>query len=127
MIELILLIVAIILLYLFLPVIACFMIIKYLLTGNKRMLTVWFYRTAKAIDVFANVNGAEFFNSIFIINGGYKFGQPTETISSVIGKNQRSNTLSIAGKCLRWVLDKIEEDHCLNSIDDSITNNIKHS
>jgi hypothetical protein len=127
MIELIILIVAITLLYLFFPVIACFMIVKYILTGNKRMLKVWFYRTARAIDVFANVNGAEFFNSIFIINGGYKFGQPKETISSVIGKNQQTNTLSLAGRLLRWILDRIEKDHCLNSIDDSITNNTKHS
>ena len=61
MIELVILIIAIILLYLLLPVVALFMIIKYLFTGNKRMLSVWFYRTAKEIDIFANVNGSEFF------------------------------------------------------------------
>ena len=127
MIELVVLIVAIFLLYLFFPIIACFMVIKYLFTGNKRMIKVWFYRTARAIDVFANVNGAEFFNTIFITDGGYKFGQPKETISSIIGKNQRSNTLSIAGKILLWGLDKIEKDHCKNSINDDITNVTKHS
>ena len=61
MIELVVLIVAILLLYLFFPIIACFMVIKYLFTGNKRMIKVWFYRTARAIDVFANVNDAKFF------------------------------------------------------------------
>ena len=125
MIELVILIVAITLLYLLLPITAVFMIIKYLFTGDKRMLAVWFWRTAEAIDVFANVNGSEFFNSIFITDGGYKFGNPKETISSVIGKNKRDNTLSIAGKMLRWLLDKISDDHCLNSINLNVTNTHK--
>ena len=97
MIELVILIVAIILLYLLLPIVATFMVLKFLLTGNKRMISIWFYRTAREIDIFANVNGADFFSAIFIIDGGYKFGNPKETISSVLGKNQRDKTLSIAG------------------------------
>ena len=125
MIELVILIIAIILLYLLLPVVALFMIIKYLFTGNKRMLSVWFYRTAKEIDIFANVNGSEFFDAIFITNGGYRFGNLKETISSVIGKNQRYKTLSIAGHLLRWMLDKIDYNHCINSINDDVTNTKK--
>jgi hypothetical protein len=125
MVELLFLIVAMVLLYLLLPIVALFMILKYLLTGDKRTLSVWFWRTARAIDVFANVNGAEFFNAIFIIEGGYKFGNPQETISSVIGKNQRDKTLSIAGKILRWMLDKVSKDHCLKSINDNATNTHK--
>ena len=125
MIELVILIISITLLYLLLPLVALFMIIKYLFTGNKRMLVVWFYRTAREIDIFANVNGSEFFDGIFIINGGYKFGNPKETISSVIGKNQRDKTLSIAGKILRYMLDKIDKEHCLNSINTIATNTKK--
>ena len=127
MIELIVLIIAFFLLCLLLPIIALFMILKYLFTGNKRMLVVWFFRTARAIDVFANVNGSEFFDAIFITDGGYKFGNPKETISSVIGKNQRDNTLSIMGKILRWSLDKISYDHCLNSINPNATNTKKNA
>tara|TARA_R110002020_G_scaffold139380_3_gene310296 strand:- start:852 stop:1238 length:387 start_codon:yes stop_codon:yes gene_type:complete len=125
MIGFLVLIVASILLYLLLPIVSIFMIIKYLFTGDKRMITVWFWRTARAIDVFANVNGAEFFDAIFIRDGGYKFGNPKETISSVIGKNQRDNTLSIAGQILRWMLDRIDQDHCLNSINYEATNTKK--
>ena len=88
-------------------------------------MSVWFWRTAREIDVFANVNGAEFFDAIFIRDGGYKFGNPKETISSVIGKNQRDNTLSIAGQILRWMLDRIDQDHCLNSINSQATNTKK--
>ena len=125
MIGFLVLIIASILLYLLLPIVSIFMIIKYLFTGDKRMIIVWFWRTARAIDVFANVNGAEFFDAIFIRDGGYKFGNPKETISSVIGKNQRDNTLSIAGQILRWMLDRIEQDHCLNSINSQATNTKK--
>ena len=76
-------------------------------------------------DLFANVVGAEFWNAVFIINGGYKFGNPKETISSVLGKNQRDKTLSIAGDVLRWMLDRIDKNHCLNSINDKATNTKK--
>jgi hypothetical protein len=101
------------------------MILKYIFTGNKKMLAVWFYRTAREIDLFANVVGAEFWNSVFITDGGYKFGNPKETISSVLGKNQRDKTLTLLGDALRWVLDRIERDHCLNSINDEATNTKK--
>lgn len=125
MIELLVLTIATTLLYLLLPVIILFMILKYLLTGSKKMLVVWFYRTAREIDLFANVVGAEFWNSVFITNGGYKFGNPKETISSVLGKNQRDKTLTLLGDLLRWILDRIEQDHCLNSINDDATNTKK--
>ena len=125
MIELLVLTIAITLLYLLLPVIIIFMILKYVFTGNKKMLAVWFYRTSREIDIFANVIGAEFWNSVFIIDGGYKFGNPKETISSVLGKNQRKKTLTLMGDFIRWVLDRIEEDHCLNSINEDATNTHK--
>ena len=123
--EFIILSIAIILLYLFLPVVVIFYMIKYLLTGNKRELKVWFFRSAREIDVFANVVGSDLFNAIFITNGGYKFGNPKETISSVLGKNQRDKTLSLAGDLLRWILDLIDDNHCLNSINDDVTNTKK--
>ena len=125
MIEFIVLSIAIILLYLFLPIVVIFYIIKYLLTGNKRELKVWFYRSAREIDVFANVVGSDLFNVIFIVDQGYKFGNPKETISSVLGKNQRDKTLSLAGDGLRRILDLIDENHCLNSINNEVTNTKK--
>tara|TARA_B100000900_G_scaffold403769_1_gene411261 strand:- start:827 stop:1216 length:390 start_codon:yes stop_codon:yes gene_type:complete len=125
MVELLILTIATTLLYLLLPVIICFMILKYIFTGNKKMLTVWFYRTAREIDLFANVVGAEFWSAVFITDGGYKFGNPKETLSSVLGKNQRDKTLTLLGDALRWVLDRIDEDHCLNSINDDATNTKK--
>ena len=94
MLELLLLIVAITLLYILLPIVAIYVILKTIFKERPRTLKVWFYRTAMSIDRFANVNAAELFNDIFIKKGGYKFGHPDETISSVIGKNQQNKTLT---------------------------------
>jgi hypothetical protein len=122
MIELLLLIIAITLLYILLPVVAIYVIIKTIFKERPRTIKVWFYRTAMSIDRFANVNAAELFNDIFIKKGGYKFGHPDETISSVVGKNQRDKTLTRFGRFLRRILDKIEPNHCLDSINKNVTN-----
>ena len=125
MIELLLLIISITLLYVLLPIVAIYVIIKTILKERPRTLKVWFYRTAMSIDKFANVIAAELFNDIFIKKGGYTFGHPDETISSVIGKNQLTKTLTRAGRFLRRVLDKIEHNHCVDSINRDVTNRKK--
>ena len=47
---------------------------------------------------------------------GYKFGNSKETISSALSKNKRDGTLSRTGKLLAWILDKIDKNHVLKSI-----------
>lgn len=101
------------------------MFLKYIVSGKKRMITVWARRTARSIDVFANVHGSELFNDVLIKSGGYKFGNKQETISSALGKNQKLHTLTKVGNCLRILLDWIEPGHCLFSIDDNLTNTMK--
>jgi 8-oxo-dGTP diphosphatase len=46
----------------------------------------------------------------------YLFGNKKETISSVIGKNHLTNTLSPLGKALNTFLNFIDKDHSMNSI-----------
>jgi hypothetical protein len=46
----------------------------------------------------------------------YYFGNKKETISSVIGKNSLTNTLSALGKALNAFLNWIDKDHSFNSI-----------
>jgi hypothetical protein len=46
----------------------------------------------------------------------YWFGNKKETISSVIGKNCLTNTLSPLGKALNSFLNFIDKEHALNSI-----------
>ena len=123
--EILLLIIAFVLLIILLPIVIIYMLLKYLFTGKKRMITVWACKTARSIDVFANVEASELFNDTLIKSGGYKFGNRQETISSVLGKNQRDNTLTIIGDGLRIILDCIEPCHCLLSINDDLTNTTK--
>ncbi|SDX12504.1 hypothetical protein [Flavobacterium degerlachei] len=76
-----------------------------------------FLSIATSIDASANVVCKDLFNLILIKKGGYEFGKRKETISSVLGKNQRDNTLTGIGKGVAFVLDKIDPDHCAKSID----------
>jgi hypothetical protein len=72
---------------------------------------------AVSIDQLGNVVMQYLLNHVMIVSGGYKFGNRDETISSVIGKNVEKNTLSKLGKLLNVILDFIDADHSLNSID----------
>ena len=47
-----------------------------------------------------------------------KFGNPDETISSVIGKNKRANALTKTGRALSFLLDWVDSNHSLKSIED---------
>lgn len=125
MISLVLLITAIVLLYVLLPLVCFYMLIKYMINQNTRSFVVWACKTARSIDVFFNVIGADVMIDTLIKKGGYKFGNQKETISSVIGKNDRMGTLTRLGRFLRWLLDKIEEDHCKDAINDELTNTFK--
>lgn len=76
-----------------------------------------FLSIATSIDASGNVVCKDLFNLLLIKKGGYEFGKRKETISSVLGKNQRDNTLTGTGKGVAFVLDKIDRNHCLKSID----------
>jgi 8-oxo-dGTP diphosphatase len=82
-----------------------------------KRLDTQFLSIATSIDASGNVVCKDLFNLILIKKGGYEFGKRKETISSVLGKNQRDNTLTGTGRLIAFILDKIETDHCLKSID----------
>lgn len=77
-------------------------------------------KMALSIDQTGNVIMADLFNIILINKKGYKFGDEDETISSVLGKNKINNNLKPLGKALDWVLDKIDPNHSIKSIDYTI-------
>ena len=52
----------------------------------------------------------------------YKFGHMDETISSAIGKNKANGTLTVLGKFISWLLDTIDPNHSIKSIDNTIKN-----
>lgn len=83
-------------------------------------IVVWrkgyFRDTALSIDIFANREYRATWNKFLKIESGYKFGVTGETISSALGKNQRDNTLTKMGRALCGLLDTLDKDHCIKSI-----------
>ena len=75
----------------------------------------YFLETAIDIDRFGNRNFRTLLN-LTLQKNGYEFGNVGETISSVLGKNQRDKTLTKTGKAIAFILDKIDKNHCLKSI-----------
>jgi hypothetical protein len=74
------------------------------------------YGIAHTIDILGNIICGDLFNVTLIKHGGYRFGVRTETISSVLGKNKRSNKLTKTGNLIANILDAIDSNHCINSI-----------
>ena len=100
-----------------------------------RTINGYFYSGAVSRDKFSNYNYRRGLNLWLtrshsdkqgVNTEPYKFGNPTETISSALGKNQRQRTLSLFGwviVCLLWAVDVkkwFKRGHCFNSINDSI-------
>lgn len=83
------------------------------------------YAIASAIDQLGCVICREPFNDLFIKKGTYKFGHEDEKISSVLGKAKEKNKLMFLGKLLSNVLDFIDTNHVIKSIDRTITYYIK--
>lgn len=83
-----------------------------------RVTNGYFYRFALAIDQMGNVAMQDLLNDIFILKEGYKFGNVDETISSVLGKNERMQTLTRLGRVIVSFLNFIDPNHALNSIEE---------
>lgn len=88
-------------------------IINWLFVKNK---PGYFKSSAVNLDKFGNREFRTLFNKVLINDEGHRFGNIDETISSVLGKNQLTGTLTKCGLALVWILDKIENDHSLKSI-----------
>ena len=85
-----------------------------------RVSNAYFYQFALAIDQLGNVAMQDLFNDLLITKEGYKFGNEDETISSVLGKNERSTTLSFVGQAIVKILNFIDPNHALNSIEEQL-------
>lgn len=90
-------------------------------TKSIWFLTATLHSLALGLDQIGNAVCRDMFNRLLIEKDGYKFGKVQETISSVLGKNERDWTLSLGGLLLVIVLDSIDKDHCRNSIQDFIS------
>jgi hypothetical protein len=89
-------------------------LINYLFVKNKNG---YFKSSAISLDKFGNREFRTLFNKVLILENGHQFGNIAETISGVLGKNERDKTLTKAGKILVWILDKLDKNHAFKSID----------
>lgn len=85
--------------------------------NGYKELDNYLLKCAIADDQQANTYLSKFFNDILIKVGGHRFGNPDETISSVLGKNYLSKTLTITGRILNMILNLIDPGHSINSIE----------
>lgn len=118
--SLLVLIIAVILCLILLPVGFLFTLVGLLCFQNKKpyRLGIYFLLVSVALDQLGNVVCAYVFNDTLIKKGmGADFGNPDETISSVIGKNKKAGNLRTAGKILDWILSKFERDHSVKWIE----------
>ena len=79
------------------------------LWGIFRSVAIW-------IDQIGNSVCRDLFNRCLITSSWYKFGKVQETISSVLGKNQETWSLTLVGRAVVGVLDWLDKDHCKESI-----------
>ena len=89
-------------------------IINYCVVRNKKG---YFKSSAISLDKFGNREFRTLLNKTLISANGYQFGNMNETISGVLGKNERNKTLSKTGKILVLILDKLDKNHAQKSID----------
>lgn len=80
-----------------------------------KRLNEYFTAIAIMIDILGNVLAQDLFDDILIKKEGYKFGNNKETISKVLGMNEIKGTLKPVGQWLVNVLNRIEENHCINA------------
>lgn len=88
-----------------------------LIKSGYKTLDDYLFNCALATDQHANVFLAKLFNDVMIKKGGHKFGNPDETISSVLGKNKLMGKLSLFGKCLDYILHLLDNNHSIKSIE----------
>jgi hypothetical protein len=92
--------------------------------GFLKVTNQYWFCNALELDKFGNYNFRTFFNICFRKTDGYSFGKKEETISSALGKNQRSKTLTWFGWAWVYILWAIDirywkkGGHCINSIED---------
>jgi hypothetical protein len=93
---------------------------------NLAEIPGYFYRLAISIDQTGNVANEHLFNDILVKKGGYKHGNPDETISSIVGKNKTSSHLTTLGKYLSGLLNSIEANHVEKAIEQDETTQLKN-
>ncbi len=110
--------IALILLVLTAPFGFVYALLRQLLFEKAKSLSLFFIELALVLDEAGNVVMQHLLNDTLLIKNKhtYFFGNKKETISSVIGKNELTGTLTSLGKALNAFLNLVDQGHSLNSI-----------
>ena len=84
---------------------------------NLFHLNKYLFKVALSLDQLGNVVCARLLTFTVINKHGYPFGNEDESISSVLGKNKESGTLTRTGKLLSNLLNKIESNHVEKAVE----------
>lgn len=114
----ILFVIAFILIIILTPIGMIFTTIKCIFEYDLTSINRYYKDIAISLDQLGNVVMAGLMNIVLIKGEEHLFGNPDETISSVIGKNKVDNTLTLSGKILDWILNKIDTNHSIDAIED---------
>lgn len=93
-------------------------VIRQSIVKQVHSLSVYFLELAIAVDNLGNALMQHVLNDALLVKNEktYYFGNKLETISSVIGKNSVTGTLSFLGIRLNGFLHWLDANHSLNSI-----------
>lgn len=123
LISITLLLTAVILLVLLLiPSVILILFIGITLINKKKAIpyySTYIRQIAYSLDQLGNVLCKELFDFFLIQKKSINlFGNPDETISSVLGKNELNKSLTIVGKALVWILNKLDYEHTKKAIEE---------
>ncbi|MGB7394809.1 MAG: NUDIX domain-containing protein [Pricia sp.] len=86
-------------------------------TGGIKGVGEFLLKIAISVDQLGNVVMQHLLNVLWVKKGRYNFGNRDETISSALGRNKKLGTLTGFGNWIDKLLDTLDPDHSLNSID----------
>lgn len=100
------------------PIGFVYTLLRQLIFDKAKTLSLYFIELALVLDEAGNVVMQHLLNDTLLLKkrDTYYFGNKKETISSVIGKNELTGTLTSLGKALNAFLNFIDQGHSLNSI-----------
>lgn len=88
-----------------------------LFTKGIKGIGEFLLKIAISVDQLGNVMMQHLLNVLWVKKGRYNFGNRDETISSALGRNKKLGTLTGFGNWIDQLLDSLDPDHSLNSID----------
>ena len=85
--------------------------------NSEKARTPYRWRVLLWLDQGINVLLGPLFN-LFVRQGGARFGDEDETMSSVMGKNASAGTCPVCSWICRWILHPIDRRHCEDAIEE---------